>query len=80
MKTPLLPPLFKADSAVLSFLASKDGKLTVNYPNWDASKVVLEGQVFEVRWGPQGVEGRIIKGAGGVRPGVAIDDPGVALP
>ena len=24
----------------------------------------LAGQVFEVRWGPQGVEGRIVEGRG----------------
>ena len=38
--------------------ASKDGKVSVSYQNWEASKVVLEGEVFEVSWGPQGVEGR----------------------
>jgi hypothetical protein len=32
----------------------------VSYQNWDASKVVLEGKVFEVSWGPQGVEDRIL--------------------
>jgi hypothetical protein len=26
----------------------------VNYAGWDAGKIVLEGQVFEVSWGPQG--------------------------
>ena len=71
-KTPPIPPLFKADTATLAFSASKDGKLTVNYQNWDSSKVVLEGQVFEVRCGPQGVEGRIVEGGRG---GLAIDDP-----
>jgi hypothetical protein len=39
---PFIPPLFKSDSAVLSFSATKDGKLNVNYQGWDAGKVVLE--------------------------------------
>ena len=37
------PPLMKSERAVLSFAATKDGKITVNYGNWDATKVVLEG-------------------------------------
>jgi hypothetical protein len=41
---------FKCDSATLSFYASKDGKITVSFSGWDASKVVLEDQAFEVRW------------------------------
>jgi hypothetical protein len=49
----------------LALSASKDGKVNVNYQGWDAGKVVLEGQVFEVRWGPQGVEGRIVEGGRG---------------
>ena len=53
-------PLFKADSATLSFYASKDGKISVSYQGWDASKTVLEGQQFVITWGPQGVEGRIV--------------------
>jgi hypothetical protein len=64
-KSTPIPPLFKADSATLAFSASKDGKVNVNYAGWDAGKVVLEGQVFEVRWGPQGVEGRIVEGGRG---------------
>ena len=36
-------PLFKADSATLSFYATKDGKITVSYQGWDQSKVVLDG-------------------------------------
>ena len=42
-----LPPLFKADSATLAFYASKDGKLTVTYQGWDASKGVLGGTISE---------------------------------
>jgi hypothetical protein len=64
-RTPPIPPLFKADTATLAFSASKDGKLSVNYQGWDVGKVVLEGQVFEVRWGPQGVEERIVEGGRG---------------
>ena len=32
-----------ADSATLSFYATKDGKVTVSYQGWDQSKVVLDG-------------------------------------
>jgi len=39
-------PLFKADSATLSFYATKDGKISVSYQGWDASKTVLEWQQF----------------------------------
>jgi hypothetical protein len=49
-KTPEISPLFKADSATLSFYASKDGKISVSFSGWDANKVVLEDQVFEVSW------------------------------
>jgi hypothetical protein len=55
-----ISPLFKCDSATLSFYASKDGKITVSFSGWDASKVVLEDQdaskvvledqAFEVSW------------------------------
>jgi hypothetical protein len=38
-----IPPLFKADSATLSFYATKDGRITVAYQGWDQSKVVLDG-------------------------------------
>jgi hypothetical protein len=37
-------PLFKADNATLSFYATKDGKVSVSYKGWDASKTVLAGQ------------------------------------
>jgi hypothetical protein len=47
-----IPPLFKADSATLSFYASKDGKISVSFSGWDANRVVLEDQVFELSWGP----------------------------
>ena len=59
--SPLSPDssLFKADTATLVFSASKDGKIRVIYTGWDDAKVVLPGDVFEVRWGSQGVEGRI---------------------
>ena len=33
-----------ADNATLSFYATKDGKITVSYPGWDQSKVVLDGR------------------------------------
>jgi hypothetical protein len=57
----------------LSFYASKvAGTISVSYQGWDVSKVVLEGQVFEVSWGPQGVEGRI-GGIFEVRPGALTD-------
>jgi hypothetical protein len=36
-------PLFKADSATLSFYATKDGKVSVSYQGWDQNKVVLDG-------------------------------------
>ena len=39
-----IPPLFKADSATLSFYAAKDGKISVSYQGWDQSKTVLAGQ------------------------------------
>jgi hypothetical protein len=67
-KTTSIAPLFKADSATLTFYASKDGKVTVSF-QWDASKVVLDGEVFEVSWGPQGVEGRILPKRGARRGG-----------
>jgi hypothetical protein len=50
----------KADTATLTFSASKDGKLRVVYGGWDDAKVALPGEVFELRVGPQGVEGRIV--------------------
>jgi len=43
----------------LPLYASKDGKISVSYQSWPEAKVVLEGQVFELRWGPQG-EARIL--------------------
>ena len=59
-KTPQISPLFKAEKPTLTFYASKDGKVSVSYQNWESNKVVLEGEVFEVSWGPQGVEARIL--------------------
>jgi hypothetical protein len=63
-KTDQTSPLFKADVATLSFYATKDGKVSVSYPGWDDRKVVLPGQVFEIAWAPQGVEGRIRQAEG----------------
>jgi hypothetical protein len=40
---PEIAPLFKADNATLSFYATKDGKISINYQGWDQSKTVLEG-------------------------------------
>jgi hypothetical protein len=55
-----IPPLFKADAANITVSSSKDGKLRVVYGGWDDAKVVLPGEVLELRWGKQGVEARII--------------------
>lgn len=55
-----IPPLFKADTATLTFAKQADGKIRVNYASWEDAKVVQPGEVFELRWGKQGVEGRII--------------------
>jgi hypothetical protein len=60
-------PLFKADSATLSFYSSKDGKLSVSFQGYSDRKVVLPGEVFEVRWGEQGCEGRIRPGGAASR-------------
>ena len=32
----------------------KEGRLRVTYAGWGDAKVVLDGQVLELRWGPQG--------------------------
>jgi len=53
-KVPAIPPLFKADTATLTFSKQANGQVRVVYAGWDDNKVVLEGQVFEV---PLGVEG-----------------------
>jgi hypothetical protein len=37
-KTPEISPLFKCDSATLSFYASKDGKISVSFSGWDARR------------------------------------------
>ena len=42
----------------------KEGKLRVTYIGCDDAKVVLDGQVLELRWGPQGVEARILPDRG----------------
>lgn len=54
------PALFRADRQSVTFAAQKDGKVRVTCASWDDHKVVLEGEAFEVRWGPQGVEGRVV--------------------
>jgi hypothetical protein len=46
-----IPPLFKADAVNIAVSASKDGKLRVVYGGWDDAKVVLPGEVLELRWG-----------------------------
>jgi hypothetical protein len=40
------PPLLKADTATLTFSASKDGKNCVTYAGWEDTKTVLEGQLM----------------------------------
>ena len=61
MKQPDIPPLFKVDGSVTLSFYRKDGKISVSFQGWDNPKVMLEGQVFELCDGPQGVEGRIMK-------------------
>ena len=43
-KTPEISPLFKCDSATLSFYASKDGKISVSFSGWDARR---RGMAYE---------------------------------
>ena len=43
-----------AESIMLGVRHEKEGKLRVTYAGWDDAKVVLDGQVLELRWGPQG--------------------------
>ena len=52
--------LLTAESIMLGVRHEKEGKLRVTYVGWDDAKVVLDGQVLELRWGPQGVEARIL--------------------
>jgi len=61
-KVPAIPPLFKADAAVLSFAAEKDGKITVGYPGWDSNKVVLVG--LRARVGPSDLGGHLWRSKG----------------
>lgn len=57
----VLPSLLHADTAVINFAAQKDGRLRLRSSSWgDDYKVVHEGEMVEVRWGPQGVELRIV--------------------
>jgi hypothetical protein len=55
-----ISPLFKADSATLTFSRGEGGKMRVVFSGWDDPKVALPGQHFEIVLGPQGVEGRIL--------------------
>ena len=41
----------------MTFAAQKYGKIRVSCSTWDDYKVVLEGEVFEVRWGVPGGRG-----------------------
>ena len=50
--------LLTAESIMLGVRHEKEGKLRVTYVGWDDAKVVLDGQVLELLWGPQGVEAR----------------------
>ena len=40
-----IAPLFKADNATLSFYSANDGKISVSYQGWDATKTVLAATV-----------------------------------
>jgi hypothetical protein len=56
-------PVIKAEKATISFAVSADKtdrKVRITYPNWEDHKVVGPDQAFEIAWGPQGVEGRIV--------------------
>jgi hypothetical protein len=56
-------PVIKAEKATISFAVSADKtdrKVRMTYPNWEDAKVLLADQVFEIAWGPQGIEGRIV--------------------
>lgn len=53
-------PLFHADSATLVFAAQKDGKIRVTGHCIPDYLSVAPDHAFEVRWGPQGVEGRVV--------------------
>lgn len=64
-------PLFHADSATLVFAAQKDGKIRVTGHCISDYLSVAPGHAFEVRWGPQGVEGRVVPR---IVP-LAVDDP-----
>jgi hypothetical protein len=81
-----IAPLFKADSATLSFYATKEGKISVSYQGWDQSKTVLAGQQFVVTWGQGHVEARIVErrqrrlAAWSLGGGPGLPDGGVATP
>jgi hypothetical protein len=53
-KTPPKPPtaeiLGKADGVTLVAKADKDGRIRLNCSSWEDYRVVLPGQVLELRW------------------------------
>ena len=69
MAKPQIDPLFRADTVSPTFTAEKDGRVKVTYRGWDDHKVVPPGHAFEVRWGRQGAEGRIVP-----LPGPSLED------
>lgn len=76
-------PLFRCDSATLTFAAQKDGKIRVTGHCIPDYLSVAPGHAFEVRWGPQGVEGRVVARnvvapVDGPDPFWVLDAPGVA--
>jgi hypothetical protein len=54
------PPLFKADREIRLAFSADSGKIRIVYQGWDDAKVALEGEVFELSLGKQGLEGRIL--------------------
>ena len=52
---------FKTGTGAIAWAAGKDGKIKLTYPSWDDHKVVLQGQVMQTEWGPQGAELRILR-------------------
>jgi hypothetical protein len=53
----IIPPLFKADTATVTFSRLPDGKIRVNYAGWEALRASRQGGVTEVPGGPEGAEG-----------------------
>jgi hypothetical protein len=60
MATGAISPVLITEAPTISFAADKFGCIKVNYHNWQESKVILRGQVMQIRWSDQGVEARII--------------------